>query len=166
MLYLFRFLLCYVMLYVCQDCVYQLWKHLSGVAEKGIKNRLFANILDKEYAICQHSPMCFVMFMFIWYVCFDLCFAVLCFFVFMFPSVSVYGFVMFMFVCFVFLFCYVYVLLCFWFVTFMVCYVYALCLYFVVYMFCYDFPVAEKGIKNRLFANILENSYTPTFSKM
>jgi len=38
----------------------------------------------------------------------------------------------------------------------MVCYAYVLCLYFVVYMFCYDFPVAEKGIKNMLYANILE----------
>jgi len=48
---------------------------------------------------------------------------------------------MFLFRCFYVLFC-----LCF---MLMICYVH----------FCYDFPVAEKGIKNRLYANILDKEY-------
>ena len=127
---------------------------------KGIKNRLYANILE--------NPFCFHVRFRYAYVLLCPCFGMLC-------SLRLW-FSLFMFV--MFMFCYVSVLLCMrfimiWFVMFMFCYVYVLlCLCFamsclVVFMVCCVsvfvmgllFLVIPEGIKNRLFANILENVF-------
>ena len=97
---------------------------------KGIKNRLYANILE--------NPFCFHVRFRYAYVLLCPCFGMLC-------SLRLW-FSLFMFV--MFMFCYVSVLLCMrfimiWFVMFMFCYVYVLlCLCFamsclVVFMVCY-----------------------------
>jgi len=52
-----------------------------------------------------------------------------------------------------FMFCYVYVLLCSCLLMLMLCYVYVCC----VYVLLWYFLATGKGIKNKLYANILEN---------
>ena len=116
-----------------------------------IKNKLFANILEISYVYVLLC-ICFVMFM-LWcvYVLLSLCFAMYMFDMFMF--LLCICFVMFMFCC--IYVCYVYVSECSCFVTFMFA-LFILCLCFVMFIFVMTFSMAGKGIKNRLYANILE----------
>jgi len=46
------FMFCYVYVLLCLCFVmYELGKHFSGVAGKGIKNRLYANILENYVSV-------------------------------------------------------------------------------------------------------------------
>jgi len=92
---------------------------------------------NKEYAICQHSRkalcLCSVMFIFSYaYVLLCLCFIV-------------------------FMFCHVCTLLCLCIVVFMFCYVVVLFVCLCTEPRKHFFLASSKGIKSRLYANILEN---------
>ena len=143
------FMLCYVyfllcLFFVCSFVFKGLQIVISRFSEhggEGIKDMLYANILENYmYGLLS---LCFHV-----YVLICLC------------SVM-------------FIFSYAYVLLCLCFIVFMFCHVCTLlCLCIVVFMFCYVvvlfvclcteprkhfFLASSKGIKSRLYANILEN---------